>query len=91
MRYSPERHLATRTCAPRVVSATTQSTDSAPPICLECVVVHELVHLLERKPNDRFAALTDWARRLTSLTAGSYAGWSVMSDLCPVIAEFDLD
>ncbi len=30
-----------------------------PVICLEYVVVHEMVHLLERKHNDRFAALMD--------------------------------
>jgi hypothetical protein len=32
-----------------------------PELCLEYVVVHELVHLLERKHNDRFAALMDQA------------------------------
>jgi len=32
-----------------------------PKLCLEYVVVHELVHLLERKHNDRFAALMDQA------------------------------
>ncbi len=32
-----------------------------PVICLEYVVVHELVHLLERHHNDRFAALMDQA------------------------------
>jgi predicted metal-dependent hydrolase len=32
-----------------------------PPIYLEYVVAHELVHLLERKHNDRFAALMDQA------------------------------
>ena len=31
----------------------------APPACLEYVVVHELVHLLERHHNDRFTALLD--------------------------------
>jgi predicted metal-dependent hydrolase len=30
-----------------------------PPRCLEYVVVHELSHLVERKHNDRFAALLD--------------------------------
>jgi len=28
-------------------------------ICLEYVVVHKMVHLLERQRNDRFAALMD--------------------------------
>ena len=28
-----------------------------PPECLEYIVVHELLHLLERKHNDRFVAL----------------------------------
>lgn len=32
-----------------------------PELCLEYVVVHEMVHLLERKHNDRFAALMDQA------------------------------
>ena len=32
-----------------------------PEICLEYVIVHEMVHLLERKHNDRFAALMDRA------------------------------
>ncbi len=32
-----------------------------PELCLEYVVVHELVHLLERHHNDRFAALMDQA------------------------------
>jgi len=30
-----------------------------PPICLEYIVVHEMVHLLERKHNERFLALMD--------------------------------
>ena len=30
-----------------------------PALCLEYVIVHELVHLLERRHNDRFAALMD--------------------------------
>ena len=30
-----------------------------PPKCLEYIVVHELIHLLERKHNDRFVALMD--------------------------------
>ena len=30
-----------------------------PAQCLEYIVVHELVHLLERHHNDRFAALMD--------------------------------
>ena len=30
-----------------------------PPICLEYIVVHELVHLFERHHNDRFVALMD--------------------------------
>lgn len=32
-----------------------------PPQCLEYIVVHELVHLLERQHNDRFTALMDSA------------------------------
>ena len=39
-----------------------------PPVCLEYILVHELVHLLERKHNDRFKAhmdklLPDWRER----------------------------
>lgn len=30
-----------------------------PPLCLEYVLVHELVHLLERHHNDRFCKLMD--------------------------------
>jgi predicted metal-dependent hydrolase len=30
-----------------------------PPICLEYILVHELVHLHERNHNDRFVALMD--------------------------------
>ena len=29
------------------------------PHCLEYIIVHELVHLLERQHNDHFVALTD--------------------------------
>ena len=36
-------------------------------------------------------APTGWATRLTSLTVGSYAEWSKLSDHCPIFAEFDLD
>ena len=32
-----------------------------PPQCLEYMVVHELVHLLERHHNDRFTALMEGA------------------------------
>jgi predicted metal-dependent hydrolase len=32
-----------------------------PELCLEYVVVHEMMHLLERKHNDHFAALLDQA------------------------------
>ena len=43
-----------------------------PPECLEFVVVHEMVHLLERSHNDRFVALMDdllpnWRERKRSL------------------------
>ncbi len=31
-----------------------------------------------------------WARRLTSLTVGSYDDWSGLSDHCPIFVEFDL-
>lgn len=30
-----------------------------PPLCLEYIVVHEMVHLLERRHKDRFLALMD--------------------------------
>ena len=30
-----------------------------PPQCLEYIVVHEMVHLLERKHNDRFVSFMD--------------------------------
>jgi len=30
-----------------------------PPECLEYIVVHEMVHLLERKHNDRYRAFMD--------------------------------
>ena len=36
-------------------------------------------------------APADWVARLTSLTVGSYAEWSKLSDHCPIFAEFDLD
>jgi predicted metal-dependent hydrolase len=43
-----------------------------PPECLEYMVVHELVHLLEQNHNDRFIALMDrflpgWSRRRDQL------------------------
>ncbi len=43
--------------------------------CLEYIVVHELVHLLERKHNERFTGLMDkylpdWRARKTVLNAG---------------------
>ncbi len=46
-----------------------------PPECLEYVVVHEMVHLLERRHNARFHALMDrflpdWRARKRSLAAG---------------------
>lgn len=30
-----------------------------PPECLEYILVHEMMHLLERRHNDRFVALMD--------------------------------
>lgn len=30
-----------------------------PPVCLEYILVHEMVHLLERRHNDRFRELMD--------------------------------
>ena len=30
-----------------------------PPICLEYIICHELIHLIERTHNDRFVALMD--------------------------------
>lgn len=46
-----------------------------PTICLEYIVVHELVHLLERRHSDRFTALMDgflpdWRNRRTLLNSG---------------------
>ncbi|MGE3243473.1 MAG: M48 family metallopeptidase, partial [Pirellulales bacterium] len=46
-----------------------------PPACLEYVVVHEMVHLLERRHNARFHAfmtrfLPDWRERKRTLGAG---------------------
>lgn len=54
-----------------------------PPECLEYILVHELVHLLERHHNDRFRQymdryLPDWQERRTLLNSGplSYEEWS---------------
>ena len=51
--------------------------------CLEYIVVHELVHLLERHHNDRFVALMDrflpqWRTRRQELNAAPLAheSWS---------------
>ena len=49
-----------------------------PPSCLEYVVVHELVHLLERKHNNRFRKLMDkhmpqWRRRRDELNRAPLA------------------
>jgi len=41
-----------------------------PPECLEYIVVHELAHLLERRHNERFAALMD----------GTLPGWRLRKD-----------
>jgi predicted metal-dependent hydrolase len=54
-----------------------------PPQCLEYVVVHELVHMLERRHNDRFKALMDeylprWRhyRKLLNTTPLGHESWS---------------
>ena len=49
-----------------------------PPRCLEYIVVHELVHLLERHHNERFTALMDgllpgWRMRRRELNASPLA------------------
>ncbi len=49
-----------------------------PPHCLEYVVVHELVHLLERRHNDRFKAFMDqfmpqWRHHRDELNRGPLA------------------
>jgi predicted metal-dependent hydrolase len=53
------------------------------PDCLEYILVHELVHLLERKHNDRFRSFMDhfmpnWRERRDLLNRSplSYEGWS---------------
>jgi predicted metal-dependent hydrolase len=54
-----------------------------PPPCIEYIVVHELVHLLERHHNDRFTALMDglmpqWRHLRTLLNTGplGHESWS---------------
>lgn len=54
-----------------------------PPECLEYILVHELVHLLERKHNERFKAymdefLPDWRERrdLLNKTPLAFEHWS---------------
>ena len=54
-----------------------------PPQCLEYIVVHELVHLLERQHNDRFTALMDknlahWRqlRKLLNAAPLGHEAWS---------------
>ena len=54
-----------------------------PPQCLEYIVVHELVHLLERHHNDRFTALMDgfmpqWRqfRKLLNTAPLGHESWS---------------
>lgn len=54
-----------------------------PPKCLEFIVVHELVHLLERHHNERFRQymdryLPDWQERRALLNSGplAYEEWS---------------
>ena len=47
-----------------------------PPACLEYVVVHEMVHLLSRRHDDRFHAhmdrfMPDWRSRRASLRQGT--------------------
>ena len=53
-----------------------------PPECLEYILVHELVHLLERKHNERFKAhmdklLPDWQERKDLLNKAplAYSHW----------------
>lgn len=53
-----------------------------PPSCLEYVIVHELVHLLERRHNNRFRGLMDkymprWRHHRDALNQSSlaHAGW----------------
>jgi len=53
-----------------------------PTACLEYIVVHELLHLLERSHSDRFVALMDehlpdWRSRRAALNAGAlgYESW----------------
>ena len=49
-----------------------------PPMCLEYLIVHELVHLIERNHNDRFVALMDrhlpnWRQHRQELNAAPLA------------------
>ncbi|MFP4419482.1 MAG: M48 family metallopeptidase [Desulfococcaceae bacterium] len=53
-----------------------------PPVCLEYILVHEMVHLLERRHTDRFSALMsrflpDWRLRRDELNRWplAYEGW----------------
>ena len=63
--------------------------------CLEYVVVHEMVHLIERSHNERFraildGALPDWRQRLDELNGTHLAdeGWEVAAaDLAAAEAE----
>jgi len=54
-----------------------------PPQCLEYIIVHELVHMLERQHNERFVGLMDkhlpqWQRHRQELTSAplGHATWS---------------
>ena len=61
-----------------------------PVSCLEYVVVHEMVHLIEASHNERFKSLLDrampqWPHRLDALTREPLAdeGWETCTDAAP--------
>ena len=91
------RRMRTRwgTCNPEAGRIWLNSELAKKPVpCLEYVVVHEMIHLIERGHNDRFRAILDrvmpaWRMQLDELNREYLADeeWGGVSPFCPRVSQ----